>query len=120
MQDTESAIQTLALTDEGLETPSHVVGKTGVVVVEKPHMKIEFTYSGDGVQEYSELTVFPTTGKSGNGDVPEGHIKIQGRLYKIEDERDVDECPHCGSDKVSSTDDAYRCYTCDTDFEVSE
>jgi hypothetical protein len=107
--------QTLRLTDEGLETPGHLVGETGQIEVQKPEIKMTFTYTGDGVSEFSELVNFPPTEKDPVY-CPEGHVRIRGTLYEIVDDRDLNECPHCGSDKVSAADDPARCYTCETDI----
>ena len=107
----------LALTDEGLEAPEHLVGATGVITVEKPHLQMDITYVGDGVSEYDDhLTAFPTTGKTGY-DIPEGHIRIQGTLYEIVDERILNECPECGSDKIPAGSDDPKCYNCDKKLE---
>lgn len=102
---------TLRLLDEGLEMPDHLVGKQGVVELEKPDITMEATFDGP-IPEISTATVFPTTGKS-SPSVPDGHIRIDGDLYEIIDERELNECPHCGSDKVDATGDPPRCYTCD-------
>lgn len=113
--------QKLALTDDGVEVPDYLVGRTGVVTVEKPHLQMDITYVGDGVAKYDkELVTFPTTGKTGNPRIPEGHVRIDGTLYEIVDERTFSECPKCGSDKVSSCDDPVICYGCDTELDRPE
>lgn len=104
-------VEQLRLTDDGLETPKHLVGRTGRVRVEKPTIEMTFTYKGDGVQEYSELLTFLPS-ESGNGDVPKDHARIEGTLYEIVDDRTVQECPECGSDSVS-IDPPHKCYGCD-------
>lgn len=104
------------LTDEGLETPDPLIGRTGVVTVTTPELQMDFTYGGDGVQEYSELLTFPPTDKESHY-VPEGHARIDGVLYEVVDDRELNECPECGSDKVDATGDPPRCYTCDTYLE---
>lgn len=112
-----SDIPELRLTDDGLEAPEHLVGRTGQIKVEKPDITMTLSYTGDGVRKVDpELVTFPPTGADST-DVPEGHVRIQGTLYRIRDDRDLSECPHCGSDKVSACDDPSKCYTCDTVLE---
>lgn len=113
-----SDIPTLSLTDDGLEAPTGLVGRTGQVTVEKPEITMTMTFSGDGIREFEpELAAFPTTDKD-PANVPEEHIRIDGTLYRIVDDRDLNECPHCGSDKVAACDDPPKCYGCDTTLEV--
>ncbi|QCC57252.1 hypothetical protein [Natrinema thermotolerans] len=105
---------TLSLTDDGLEAPDSLVGRTGQVTVEKPEITMTMTFSGEGVREYEpELAAFPTTDKEPDN-VPEEHIRIDGTLYRIVDDRALNECPHCGSDKVAACDVPPKCYGCDT------
>lgn len=108
----ERGVPQVRLVDGGLVTPDHLVGQTGVVRVEMPDIEIEYTYGGDGVQEISELVVFPPTDKE-PVNLPEGYVRIQGTLYEVVDDRDLNECPHCGSDKVDATADDPKCYDCD-------
>lgn len=108
----------LALTDDGVEAPEHLIGQTGVITVEKPHLEMDLHYVGDGVSEYdTELVTFPTTGKTGNSRIPEGHVRIEGTLYELVDERILDECPDCGSDKIPAGSDDPKCYDCDKELE---
>jgi len=111
----ESMPETLRLTDDGLETPKHLVGATGHVKIVKPSISMTQHYIGDGVPEFSELTVFPPTKKSKTG-VPKGHVRIGGTMYEIQDCRTVSECPKCGSDSVSEREEEYKCYSCDHTF----
>ena len=105
------------LTDKGLETPEHLIGRTGTVRVEKPEIPMELQYINDGVQEYdTNLLTFPPTDKDPIN-CPEGHVRIDGTLYEVVDDRDLNECPHCGSDKVSACGDPPKCYGCDTYLE---
>lgn len=110
-------VPTLRLTDEGLETPEHLVGATGVITIEKPDLKMGATFRGDGVPEYSELTVFPPTNPDNEQFCPEGCVRINGKLYEVIDDRDLNECPHCGSDSVDATGDPPKCYDCETELE---
>lgn len=101
------------LTDRGLETPDHLIGRTGQVKVEKPDIAMTFTFTGEGVPEYSELVSFPPTDPRVEENVPEGYVRIAGEVYEVVDERTFNTCPECGSDKVTET----RCYTCDVEFD---
>lgn len=108
----------LVLTDDGPVTPDHLVGRTGLVTVEKPNLTMEITFTGNVREVEPELLTIPPTGEKYRGySIPEGHVKIEGRLYEVVDERDLDECPHCGSDKVSAHADPPKCYTCETSLE---
>lgn len=110
----QEEVPQVRLTDDGLETPDHLVGVTGSVQVELPEIKMTQNYTGDGVPEYSELLVFPTTDKDSEF-VPEGHARIAGTLYDVVDDRDTNECPECGSDKIDVLADPVVCYDCAED-----
>jgi len=104
----------VTLTDDGVEAPKHVVGRTGVVTVETPSIQMDITFAEPCREIEPELFTFPPTGEDQQGyDIPEGHVKIGGRLYEVIDGRDLDECPHCGSDKVAACDTPQRCYSCE-------
>lgn len=106
----------MRLLDEGLETPEKIIGATRVTV-ETPTLEMARKYKEGGVPRISELTVFPTTGDDDSPRVPEGHVRISGTLYELEDCRELNECPECGSDKVDATDDPPKCYTCKNELE---
>lgn len=111
---TTSDRERLVLTDDGVRTPDRLVGRTGVVTVEKPNLTMEITFSGDVREVEPELLSFPPTGEDHRGfAIPEGHVRINGWLYEVVDERELNECPHCGSDKVAAHDDPPKCYGCD-------
>ncbi len=109
----------LVLTDDGVDTPDRLVGRTGTITVEKPGLAMDMTFTAGGVRETEpELLTFPPTGEQYRGyDLPEGHVRIDGRLYEVVDERDLSECPHCGSDRVAAHDLPPRCYACERDIE---
>lgn len=115
----DNDVPQVQLVDDGLVTPEHLVGKTGVVRVEMPEISIEYTYQGDGVQEISELLVFPPTDKEAVN-LPNGYVKIQGQLYEVVDDRELNECPHCESDKIDATADDPKCYDCDQYVEEND
>jgi hypothetical protein len=103
----------LRLTDEGVDTPEELVGRAGTVVVEKPEIQMEMHFTGDGIQKPStQLLTFPPTDKDPIR-VPEGDARIDGTFYEDVYERDLNECPHCGSDKVAAHDEPPKCYGCD-------
>jgi len=109
-----SGTDQLVLTDGGVKTPESLVGRTGEVTVEKPNLQMDITFSGEIREVEPELLTFPPTGEKYRGyDIPEGHVRIEGRLYEVVDERDLNECPHCGSDKIAAHDDPAKCYGCD-------
>jgi len=109
----------LVLTDAGVDTPDRLVGRTGKITVEKPSLTMDMSFSGDGIRATEpELLTFPPTGEKYRGyDLPEGYVRIDGRLYEVIDERDLSECPHCGSDKVAAHDSPPRCYGCEQDLD---
>jgi len=118
-EDTEREAQKVRLTDKGLETPDHLVGRTGQIKVEKPEITMTLSYVADGVQEYDRnLVSFPPTDKDPIN-VPEGHVRIDGTLYEVVDDRELNECPNCGSDKIPAGSDEPKCYTCDTEIDPS-
>jgi len=111
-------VDELRLTDDGLEVPEGLVGYTGAVEVVKPNISKTVYYSEPGVAEIDrEMVVFPTTGNAQRTGVPPGYVRIQGDLYEIVDDRDLDECPHCESEKVAACDTPVFCYGCDTTLE---
>jgi hypothetical protein len=105
---------TLELTDQGLETPKRFIGYSGQVTLHLPDIKMQATVRE--LPEYNELVVFPQTDKDGHNDVPERHVRFGGHLYEIVDNREVDECPECGSDSVDATADPVKCYDCEHEF----
>ena len=110
----DDGTERLRLTDEGVDTPTRLVGRTGKITVEKPNLRMDITFKGKVREIEPELLTFPTTGEKYRGfDIPERHVRIEGRLYEIVDERDLNECPHCGSDKVAAHDEPPKCYACD-------
>lgn len=95
MPETES-VETIPMTDDGLEMPDELVGFTGNLVVEWPSEKLQtqtMTIQEPGVSEVWNgicRGVMPSE-TAANG-VPGGHLRIDGTLYEIEDERtEVDE-----------------------------
>lgn len=112
----QHATPKVRLVDDGLEVPDELVGRTGQIKVEKPEISMTMSYVGDGVQEIDQnMVVFPPTDKDPIN-VPEGHVRIDGQIYEVVDDREINECLECGSDKVAPCDDPVKCYDCDAEF----
>lgn len=85
-------IETLRMTNEGLEMPEELVGFVGDLVVEWPSEKMKkqiITVADPGVPEVWDgicRGVMPSE-TAANG-VPGGHLRIDGELYEIEDGRE--------------------------------
>ena len=115
MSSDKSSPPKIRLLNEGLETPDFLLGHSGKVTVEKPN-GIEITGEVNDLGECLPLIAFPTTGDDSER-VPEGHIRLWGELYEIDDCRDLKECPECGSDKIYAAGDPPKCYTCENEQE---
>lgn len=90
MSETES-VESIRMTDEGLEMPEELVGFTGQLTVKWPNEKISTVrhrVKGDGIPEVCHWIcrgLMPSE-EAANG-VPGGHLQINGTLYEIEDAR---------------------------------
>ncbi|MCL9818352.1 hypothetical protein [Natronocalculus amylovorans] len=107
---------TIRMTNKGVEVPEDLIGRTGTVVVVHADLVVRLQYASDGIQEYDRnLIAFPPTDNDVEHPmVPNGHLRIDGKLYRVIDDRDLDECPECGSDQVAAWDIPPKCYGCDT------
>lgn len=87
-------IETVQMTHDGLVMPEDLVGFTGKLTVKWPSEKLQkqiITVVDPGIPEVCEYIcrgVMPSE-TAANG-VPGGHLRIGGRLYRIEDVRGGD------------------------------
>lgn len=83
---------TIEMTDDGLVMPDELVGFTGTLVVEWPSESMQrqrISVVNDGIPEVCEWIcrgVMPSD-TDANG-VPGGHLRINGDLYKITDNKE--------------------------------
>ena len=114
--------QTIRMTNKGVEVPEDLIGRTGTVVVVHAGLVVKLQYVNDGIQQYdTNLIAFPPTDNDiKHPVVPNGHLRIDGQLYRVIDDRDLDECPECGSDQIAAWDNPPKCYGCDTVFKVEK
>lgn len=84
---------TIEMTDDGLVMPDELVGFTGILVVEWPSEKLQqqrIRVVNDGVPKVCEWIcrgVMPSD-IDANG-VPGGHLRFNGALYEITDQRNT-------------------------------
>lgn len=85
---------TIEMTDDGLVMPDELVGFAGILVVEWPSESLQqqrISVVNDGVPKVCEWIcrgVMPS-GMDANG-VPGGHLRFNGDLYEIADQRSTD------------------------------
>lgn len=91
---TEPGVETIRMTEDGLVMPEELVGYAGQMVVEWPSEKMQkqtISLVDPGIPEVCDYIcrgIMPSE-EDANG-VPGGHLRINGTLYEIEDDRSRD------------------------------